>query len=174
MDASLEIGPMREWKNPLKAPGGEVVRLLGVRVRSATGEIADVVDIRDPVTIEMEYEVITPGYKLMPHFLFTNPEGIDAFSAHDVDPVWRGRSRPVGKYRSTVRIPGNLLTESTLFVAAGMQTIDPAVRQFFEPYTVSFQVIEPHDADGARGDYSGHITGIMRPLLEWNTECYTD
>jgi lipopolysaccharide transport system ATP-binding protein len=170
MDSGLGIGPVREWPDPLKAPGGEVGRLLAVRVRTAAGEITDVMDIRQPVKIEMEYEVMTPGYKLMPHFLFTNQEGIDAFSAHDVDPAWRGRPRPAGKYLSTVWIPGNLLTEGTLFVAAGLLTVDPVIRQFFEPYTISFQVIEPPQADGARGDYSGRITGVVRPLLEWVTE----
>jgi len=172
MNAGLGIGPVREWPNPLKAPGGEVARLLAVRVRTAEGEITDVMDMRQPVKIEMEYEVMIPGYRLMPHFLFTNQEGIDAFSAVDVDPVWRGRPRPAGKYLSTVWLPGNFLTGGTLFVAAGLQTVDPAIRQFFEPNTVSFQVIEPQHADGARGDYSGHITGVVRPLLKWTTQCY--
>jgi lipopolysaccharide transport system ATP-binding protein len=90
----------------------------------------------------MEPEVITPGYKLMPHFLFTNQEGIHAFSAHDVAPAWRGRSRPAGNYLSSAWIPGDLLTEDTLFVAAGVQTIDPRVRQFFVSNAVSFQIIE--------------------------------
>jgi lipopolysaccharide transport system ATP-binding protein len=174
LNSGLGIGPVREWPDPLKAPGRDVVRLLAVRVRTADGELTDVMDIREPIKIEMEYEVITPGYKLMPHFLFTNQDGIDAFSAHDLDPMWRGRPRPAGRYVSTVWIPGNLLTGGTLFVAAGVQTIDPRIRQFFEPNTVSFQVIEPQNADGARGDYSGHITGVVRPLLKWTTECYTD
>jgi lipopolysaccharide transport system ATP-binding protein len=129
LNSGLGIGPRREWPDPLKAPGGDVARLLAVRVRTEGGEITDVRDIRQSVKIEMEYEVIAPGYKLMPHFLFTNQEGIHAFSAHDVDPSWRGRLRPAGKYLSSAWIPGNLLTEGTLFVAAGVRTIDPRVRQ---------------------------------------------
>jgi lipopolysaccharide transport system ATP-binding protein len=65
-----------------------VAQLLAVRVRTEEGEMTDVMEIRQPVKIEMEYKVITPGYRLMPHFLFTNQEGIHAFSAHDVDPAW--------------------------------------------------------------------------------------
>ena len=170
MSSGLGVGPVREWSDPMKAPGGGVVRLLAVRVRTADGDITDVIDIRQPIRVEMEYEVITSGYRLMPHFLFTNEEGIDAFSAHDVDPDWRGRPRPVGQYLSTVWLPGHFLTEGTLFVAAGVRTIDPAIRQFFEPNVVSFQVVESQNGDGARGDYGGRITGVVRPLLKWATE----
>jgi lipopolysaccharide transport system ATP-binding protein len=170
MSSGLGVGPVREWSDPMKAPGGGVVRLLAVRVRTADGDITDVIDIRQPIRVEMEYEVITPGYRLMPHFLFTNEEGVDAFSAHDVDSSWRGRPRPLGRYMSTVWIPGHLLTEGTLFVAAGVRTIDPGIRQFFEANAVSFQVIESQNGDGARGDYGGRITGVVRPLLKWTTE----
>jgi lipopolysaccharide transport system ATP-binding protein len=174
LNSGLGIGPLREWPDPLKAPGGDVARLLAVRVRTEKGEITDVIDIRQPVKVEMEYEVITPGYKLMPHFLFTNQEGIHAFSAHDVDPAWRGRPRPAGKCLSSTWIPGNLLTEGTLFVAAGVQTIEPRIRQFFVSNAVAFQIIELQNADGARGDSSSHITGVVRPLLKWTTEYCTD
>jgi lipopolysaccharide transport system ATP-binding protein len=173
LNSGLGTGPRREWPDPLKAPGGDVARLLAVRVRTEDGEITDVIDIRRPMRIEMEYEVITPGHKLMPHFLFTNQEGIHAFSAHDVDPTWRGRSRPAGKYLSSAWIPGDLLTEGTLFVAAGVQTIDPRVRQFFVSNAVSFQIVELQNADGARGDSSSHIRGVVRPLLKWTTEANT-
>ena len=92
------------------------------------------------------------------------------FQLHDVDPEWRRRARPVGRYTSTVWIPAHLLTEGTMFVAAGVRTIDPVIRQFFEPNVVSFQVVESQNGDGARGDYGGRITGVVRPLLEWTTE----
>jgi lipopolysaccharide transport system ATP-binding protein len=173
LNSGLGIGPVREWPDPRRAPGGDVARLLAVRVRTEQGEITDVMNIHQPVKIEMEYEVITPGYKLMPHFLFTNQEGIHAFSAHDVDPVWRGRPRPTGRFLSSAWIPGNLLTEGTLFVAAGIQTIDPRIRQFFVPSVVSFQIIEHQNADGARGDSGSHIRGVVRPLLKWTTEYNT-
>jgi lipopolysaccharide transport system ATP-binding protein len=170
VSSGVGVGPMREWPNPIKAPGGGVARLLAVRVRTAEGKISDVIDIREPLKVEMEYEVITPGYRLMPHFAFSNEEGIYAFSAHDVDPAWRGRARPAGRYLSAVWIPGHLLTEGIMFVAAGVQTIDPVIRQFFEANAVSFQVVESQNGDGARGEYGGRIMGVVRPLLKWTTE----
>ena len=53
----------REWPDPAKAPGGEVARLRAVRVRTEDGSIADTVDIRQPLRVEMEYEVLIKGYE---------------------------------------------------------------------------------------------------------------
>jgi lipopolysaccharide transport system ATP-binding protein len=46
LNSRLGIGPRREWPNSLKAQGGDVARLLAVRVRTEEGEITDVIDIR--------------------------------------------------------------------------------------------------------------------------------
>ncbi|MBW1966623.1 MAG: ATP-binding cassette domain-containing protein [Deltaproteobacteria bacterium] len=91
----------RVWPDPLKAPAGEVCRLRAVRVRSEDGQIIETVNIRRPVRLEMEFEVLKPGYMLMPHYNVLNEEGIELFSAHDLDPEWRGRHRPAGRYVST-------------------------------------------------------------------------
>jgi lipopolysaccharide transport system ATP-binding protein len=172
--SGLGTTAIREWPNPETAPGREVVRLRAVRVRTQDGGIADAVDIRQPVAVEMEYEVLKSGYRLMPNFQFYTEEGIHAFSAHDLDPVWRQRSRPAGCFVSTVWIPGNFLAEGTLFVAAGCETVDPRIFQFWEADAVAFQVIDNLDGDSARGDYGGHIAGVVRPLLRWSTRCSLD
>ena len=162
---------VREWTDPEKAPGGEVARLRAVRVREQNGEIADIIDIREPVSVEMEYDVIKPGYKLMPHLQFYNEEGVHAFSAHDLDPDWRRRPRPAGRYASRVEIPGNFLSEGTMFVGACLDTIDPATYQFYLLDLVAFQVFETQDGgDSARGDFAGKMGGIVRPLLKWSTK----
>ncbi|HDG97553.1 MAG TPA: ATP-binding cassette domain-containing protein, partial [Desulfobacterales bacterium] len=110
----------RVWPDPLKAPAGEVCRLRAVRVRSEDGQIIETVDIRRPVRLEMEFEVLKPGYMLMPHYNVLNEEDIELFSAHDLDPEWRGRHRPAGRYVSTAWVPGNFFAEGTIFVAAAM------------------------------------------------------
>ena len=159
----------REWAHAEQAPGGEVVRLCAVRVRTEDGCIADVVDIRRPVLIEMEYEVVKPGYRLMPIFHFYNDESIHLFSAYDVDRTWRGRTRPVGRYISTVELPGNFLSEGSVFVGTCLETVAPAINQFEVSEAVVFQVTDTLDGDSARADYAGPIGGAIRPLLKWST-----
>ena len=142
-----------------------------VRVREQNGQSADIIDIREPVFVEMEYDVIKPGYKLLVHLQFYNDEGVHAFSAHDLDPDWRRRPRPAGRYTSMVEIPGNFLSEGTIFVGAGLETLDPVINQFYLLDLVAFQVVETQDGgDSARGDFAGNMGGIVRPLLKWSTK----
>jgi len=159
----------RQWPDLNKAPGNGVVRLCGVRVRTEDGQVTDAVDIRRPVGIEMEYEVLTPGHVLVPNFHLFNEEGVFVFVTADCGPAWRRKPRPMGRYVSMAWIPGNLLSEGTLIVAADIHTHDPVVRHFHERDVVAFQVIDSLDGDSARGDYAGSMAGVVRPLLEWTT-----
>lgn len=170
LNSGLGTMAAREWQDPEKAPGGEVARLRAVRVRTDDGQITDTVDIRRPLRIEMEYEVLTSGYRLMPNFQLYNEEGVHVLWTHDSSPAWR-RPYPRGYYVSTVWIPGNLLAEGMMFVGAGCETVNPTIFQFWEAEAVAFQVIDSLDGDSARGDYGGHMEGAVRPLLKWETQC---
>jgi lipopolysaccharide transport system ATP-binding protein len=169
LNSGLSTMAAREWPDPAKAPGGEVARLRAVRIRSEDGRVIEAVDIKRPARIEMEYEVLKPGCLLLPNFQLFNGEGLHIFSTHDTDPALRRCARQTGRYVSTVWIPGNLLTDGTMFVGVGLETVAPATVQFYEPDAIGFQVIEGLDCDGesARGDYGGRIGGVIRPLLKW-------
>jgi lipopolysaccharide transport system ATP-binding protein len=160
----------QEWPDPAKAPCGDVARLVAVRVRTEDGQVTESVDISRPVGIEMDYDVLKSGYILMPHYHLYNEEGIKVFNAHDTDPAWQGRPRPEGRYKSIAWIPGNLLSEGTLFVNSGLTTLNPSFNQFYEAAAVAFQVTENQNASLARGGWAGSMTGAVRPLLEWRTE----
>ena len=161
---------VREWLDPTKAPRGDVTRLRAVRVRTDDGRITDSVDIRQPIGIEMEFEVLKPGYVLMPALHFYNEEGIRVFPSHDVDPAWRKRPRPKGCYRSTVWIPGNFLSEGVLSVTASIDALNPLNHQFYEDNILSFHVLDSCDGESARGDWGGALEGAVRPLLKWSTQ----
>jgi lipopolysaccharide transport system ATP-binding protein len=170
LDSGMAASAAREWPDPEQAPGGEVARLRAVRVRSEDGQIAELTDIRRPVRVEMEYDVLQPGHVLMAYYDFYNEEGLDIFSTMDLDPAWRGRPRPKGRWISTVLIPGNLLAEGTLFVGPGLMSLTSLITQFQERDVAAFQVVDTHDGDSARGDWTGKVDGVMRPLLNWNTQ----
>ncbi len=160
----------REWRDRTKAPGNDIVRLLGVRVRTEDNETTDASDIRKPVGVEMEYEVLRSGHILAPNYHFFNEEGVNVFIAGDHDPLWRRRPRPAGRYVSTAWIPGNFLAEGTVIVGVAVSTFDPVVIHFFERDAVAFQVIDSMDGDSARGDFGGPMPGVVRPILEWETQ----
>ena len=78
----------------------------------------------------MEYDVIKPGYVLLPHFNVLNDRGQCAFTTLDQDPDWRGRTRPAGRYTSTAWIPGNLLAEGMFYVSCYCITLNPTPDRF--------------------------------------------
>jgi len=174
LSSGLGTTAVREWLDPAKAPASEAIRLRAVRVRTEDGQTAGTVDIRRPVGIEMEYEVLESGYTLMPHLVLYNQEGTLLFVAIDQDPTWRRRPRPKGRYVSTGWIPGNLLAEGTMIVGVAMRTVDPQMLHFDVRDAVAFQVVDTPDGDSARGDWGGQMRGVVRPLLEWRTQFSPD
>ena len=157
----------REWSTAAAAPGNDIARLRSVRVRTETGEVSDAIDIRCAVGIEMEFEVLQPGHLLVPNIQVTNEEGVLVFIAGDTSLDARRTPRPVGRYVSTAWIPGNLLAEGTMIIAAALSTMDPVTIHFFERDAVAFQVIDKFEGDSARGDFAGTFPGVVRPILRW-------
>ena len=95
--------------------------------------------------------------------------GWNVFSTVDLDPVWRHRPRPAGRWVSTVHIPGNLLSEGMHYVAAGLHILNPMVHEFHAPEAIAFQVIDSLEGNSARGDWGGNMKGAVRPLLNWTS-----
>lgn len=170
MHSGVGTTAAREWPDITKAPGGEVARLRAVRVRTEDGQITDSVNIGHPVAIEMEYDVLKPGYVLLPYQHVFNDEGVNIFQVHDTDPAWKSRPRPAGRYVSTVWIPGNFLSDGMIFITTGITVLNPIIPQFFERDAVAFQVIDSLEHGAARGDWAGKMGGLVRPLLTWDTQ----
>lgn len=160
----------REWKDINQAPGNDIVRLRSIRVRTEDGQVCESIDIRSPVGLEMEFEVLEAGQVLVPNYHVINQEGVCVFIAHEHDAEWQRRPRPAGHYLSTAWIPGNFLSEGALIVSAAISTMDPVVVHLFERDLVAFQIIDSLDGDSARGDYAGPMPGIVRPLLNWTSQ----
>src|SRR5438128_1411482 len=150
--SGLGTTAVREWNDIAEAPGNDIVRLCAVRVRTQEGQTAEALDIRRPIGIDMEYEVLKPGHLLVPNLHFVNEEGVYVFALSDQDPNWRRKPRPVGRFVSTAWIPGNLLSEGTLIVSAAVSTMATVTVHFYERDVVAFQVIDSLDGDSARGD----------------------
>jgi lipopolysaccharide transport system ATP-binding protein len=159
---------MREWPELQTAPGNDIVRLRAVRMRDRQGAVADTMDIRESICMEVEYDVLVPGQVIVPHADFVNEEGTTAFVTIDLDPAWHRRPRPVGTFISTVRIPANFLAEGSLVAGIALSTMDPFIVHVHVPDAVAFHVTDALDGDSARGDYGGQMPGVVRPLLAWS------
>jgi len=167
--ASLRNTAERSWSDPATAPGNYVARLRRVRITDDSGTTVDTVDIRRRVGIEMVFDVLAPGHVLTPSCEVFNESGLCLFVAHDLDPAWRCRPRPVGTFTSTAWLPGNLLAEGSLQGSVRVFSKNPYVVHFRHDGAVAFHVVDSPDGDTARGDWDGPFPGVVRPLLSWTT-----
>jgi len=159
----------RAWPEVASSPGNAVVRLRSVCVRTRQGDVTAALDIRQPVAIEVDFDVLTGGQVLVPNLHFFNEEGVCLFISSEVDSPWHRRPRPAGLYRATAWLPGNLLAEGTVVVGVAVSTMDPVTVHFFERDAVAFQVIDSLEGGSARGEYAGPFPGVVRPLLKWES-----
>jgi len=160
----------REWADPATAPGDAVARLRAVQVQDRSGKIRSTVKIREAVALRMEFDVLAEGRVLVPNVHLYNEDGTCIFVAGDLHSEWRGRPRMPGRYLSTAWIPGDLLAEGLVVVHVALSELRPVLVHFHERDAVAFQVVDSLDGDSARGDFAGTLPGVVRPLLEWETE----
>jgi lipopolysaccharide transport system ATP-binding protein len=160
----------RKWTTE-SAPTGDVARLNSICVRDELGNANEAIDIRQNIRIEINFDVIKPGYVLLPTFSLWSEDGICVLDAVDLDPEWRERNRPIGNYIATALIPGNMFGEVTFSVSTGMLTLQPKFsRQYRQTDVIKFRIIDSVNFDSARGDWTGNLQGFMRPKLKWITK----
>jgi lipopolysaccharide transport system ATP-binding protein len=170
LSSSWKAGAERVWTEEADAPGDKVVKVRGVRVRDERGETTAALDIRRPVYIELDYDVLEDGHALTPVVELYNEEGTEVFSTHDTGEEWRRRERSRGRYTSAVQVPGNLLAEGSFIAHVSIMSHFPStILHARVKNAVAFQVLDEPGGTSARGDYVGPMPGIVRPLLEWTT-----
>jgi lipopolysaccharide transport system ATP-binding protein len=168
LGSQLKVVPERIWNDLDKAPGDDIARLRAVRVLNEDGLVTGDLDIRKPVGIEIEFEVLRPGHDLAPNLHFFNEQRAYLFVSGDND---RPRSpRSPGRYTSTVWIPGNFLSDGTVLINAALSSMNPQVVHFEERDVVSFEVVDSLEDNPTRGNYKGPMPGMIRPRLPWTTQ----
>jgi lipopolysaccharide transport system ATP-binding protein len=159
-----------EWPDASKAPGADIARLRSARVLNRSGLTVSSVDVTEEVGLEMAFDVLQPGHRLMPMWWFYNDEGAMVFGVNFTDPDWDQRPFPTGRCVATAWIPGNLLTSGTLFVTPWLVSLHPTTVQFDEPQAIGFHVKDNMGSGTARGDWPHDMPGAFRPLLRWTTQ----
>lgn len=165
----------RRWEELAAAPGDEVAQLRSVRVVSARGETSDEVDIGEPVSIEVEYESVSPG-NLRPsvNLHFYNDDGICLFVTNDwSDRAWHLQPRRPSIVRASCHIPPHFLAEGRVSVLAAVSTYNPTVIHAMEKDAIAFQVVDRTEGEGVRGEYANEWPGVVRPMLEWTIDPVT-
>jgi lipopolysaccharide transport system ATP-binding protein len=156
----------RSWRRE-NAPGNEIARLLAVRVRDAAGNVGSDIDSQHPFSIEIDIESLADRALLGTSIMIHNEEGECVLSSiSNNDPVWHGKMRPKGVYRSRCELPANLFPDGPLLISAVV---------WGDHYKWGFQenevvVVQVHETAGsARGDFLKRMAGVVRPALPWSS-----
>ncbi|MDB5132551.1 MAG: ATP-binding cassette protein [Mucilaginibacter sp.] len=160
----------RQW-GVEDAPGNNVARILSAGIFDENNEVYEFIDIRKPVVIKMEYEVLTDDVKLTHAFVFHNEHGLRLFDSHDINTKWKSNSlRKKGKYTAELLIPGNFFAEGKIKISPAVITSDPWELHAYGEDSISFFVKDSLDGDSARGEFVGNYGGIVRPLFNWRSD----
>jgi lipopolysaccharide transport system ATP-binding protein len=156
------------WADIKTAPGDDKTRLRAVRILDTDGRPITQAELESPFILEVEYEVLVPETVLNISFSLLSQEEIYVLaSASITDSRWFQRPHPAGSFRSRCTIPGNflnqgrysftvLLVENGRYIAAQLGKV------------VSIDMV---DLGGTRAGYFGGWGGVVRPVLDWTTEC---
>jgi lipopolysaccharide transport system ATP-binding protein len=158
----------RTWPTLESAPGDSVARLKAVRILNNEGEVAELIDIRKPVSVQVEYWNLQSSVRPVVSLHFINEDGTTLFMTNDqVNAGWWNTPRTPGLVRSSCRVPGNFLAEGRVFILVALCSYNPDVVHAIERDAVSFQVIDQSEGDGVRGEFSTRWPGVVRPMLDW-------
>jgi lipopolysaccharide transport system ATP-binding protein len=169
---SYASGAYISWPDDETAPhGDDLTRLLAVRAIDEDGNLAETADVRDPIGIEIRYRVLREGPPVFAKIRVRDRRSDIVFNALDTTSHANTSSEP-GVYTATAWIPGNLLNEGKTTVDVAICTLRaPKLHQRAARYeAVLFTVYDPGDGDSARGLFTGQLSGVVRPLLEWSVE----
>lgn len=158
----------KTWYGDLAhAPGDDDVRLLGIRVRGPEGGPKETLQYRQPVFIDIDYEIRNPIQNLATSIDLMNGDGVLIFGSGD-QKYGEFDVRSPGYYRSTCVIPPCLLAESTFFVrVALLESASSVIKHVTVRDALAFQIIDSPDETSAFGWIISNHPGVIKPQLEW-------
>ena len=159
----------RKWGEGERAPGNEWVRLREVSA-TTKGKPADQLPISSSVDITLVYEVMSEGKILVPNIHVYGDDGTLIFISHDWFSGWRSTPRSLGVYQTTFTIPPHFFGEGRITIKVAIGTYAPFEVHLNEADVIAFTVVEGDSDQASRGDYAGHLPGVVRPLLATKTE----
>ena len=148
-------------KNSLR-PGDDIVRLCGARVVNSKSEGVESVRRDESVGVEMAFEVLQGGHRLVPNFHILLQDRYAFVSSPPSD-----EPLSPGSYRSVMWIPPRFLNNGLFVVGVAVSSLSPVVIHFFEQDALRFHVID-NLFDERRSGYTREFPGVVRPDLQWD------
>ena len=163
-----EISEEEVWPDVESAPGNDSVRLHRVRVRSLDEVSAQQLTTTSPFFIDVDYWNLQPGANLnITLHLYTEQEVL-AFTtgSGSGDPESSRRPSPVGLFRATCHVPGDLLNVGRhRFNVLVIKDLSSVLYQ--HESSVTFEIFDLEER--VLSQYARE-PGVVKPNLKWKTE----
>ena len=170
-ETGIKKQPEIKWAAD-EAPTNKIVRLDGIRVHNDAGTTNYMCDIRKSIGVELAYTALESGYWFTPSVIIKNQNNLVILNSFEqLEPDWEQGCKDAGQYLSTCWIPGNLLMEGTYTVRVifwGFSRIKQ--KGIIVDDIVGFNVFDSIEGDSARGNYTGVMTGVIHPILQWDNQ----
>jgi lipopolysaccharide transport system ATP-binding protein len=150
-----------------KLSNNKFVQLVEAKVLNSNDKISANHYISNEVKVEFTYKILVDNVKYTHGFNLFNNQNIHILSSHDKDSKTLNLPISKGTYKRTVIIPANLLSEGGYSCSFAIMKYKPFHVEINENQVVGFNVIDEINNKKIRGEYSGRIPGIIRPVLNW-------
>ena len=159
----------RTWDADEVPESAAPFRPIALRVRDPRGKVADTVQSREPLDVEIEYQLDADVQGLRVGVYLLTIRGEVVFTSFDTDESAQFEkfgTRAAGRYLSRTQIPANLLNEGQYVL--GINASSYRVKRYFQDErALAFNV----DAMGAPGmQWPEPRQGPIRPQLDWVIE----
>lgn len=166
----MSINSERVWNgNGMPTSSEGDFRLRAIRLLNRTGQQSTRFDVKEPVLVELEWDVLRARFALNVHIYLRHESGVVLFCSMDnLDSPWCNRVAPVGRYRAHCCIPAHFLNEG-MFTIEYLICTSPTTTEYANaPDAVTFYVIDDMRNEGVRGQWAREWpASIMRPRLTW-------
>ncbi len=154
-----------------KNTGDDFCRLEEARLINKNGKETNEIKLDDELHILMTYTILqNTKDRCVPNFHLCTIDGqyVCCINAPNINPM------VPGQYRVTCIIPPYLLNEGAYSVGVAVTSYpDSGERHrvnFWEKDMLSFNVVDPKDADSGAYGYTGIVPGVIRPRLSWRVQ----
>jgi lipopolysaccharide transport system ATP-binding protein len=159
MNAASDSGSERVWETIDEAPGDEIVRLKAVRAIS-DGKCKYNFNIDEDVFVEVEFWSKRSDVPISVSLHLIDKMGIEVLATGSESRVYS-----VGLHKAICRFPADFFNDGRYSINAILVTQVTNINAFMREI-ITFNVVE---SEHSRGEYLGHMLGVIRPKLAWHT-----
>ncbi len=156
------------WDNSSKNTQDHRFRVHALRVLDAQDSVTGHVDIRKPLWIELDYELMEDLSECRIAFRLLANDGTLVFTAADsADDSYDNKPSTKGRYKTRCKIPARLLNEGGYGIRIGADIpFQKVLFEFDEDGAVAFTV---EQTGGVNARFPEKWPGVICPQLEWST-----